>query len=164
MVDTVSPEVRSRMMAANRRRDTGPEVLVRRHLHAQGLRFRLDVRKLPGSPDLVLARHRAAIFVHGCYWHRHRGCRFATMPKSNQAFWETKFAKNVERDESALDALLRTGWRVAVVWECSLKTEHREQNLSALVAWVYGGSERLEVPARAGEHPHNGVEKLSHEQ
>ena len=149
MADTVSPEVRSKMMAANRRKDTGPELLVRRHLHAQGLRFRLDVRKLPGSPDLVLARHRAAIFVHGCYWHRHQGCRFATTPKSNQAFWVTKFASNVERDERAIAALLHMSWRVGVVWECALKNGFREHSLSALVAWVHGGSDRIEIPARA---------------
>ncbi|MBJ3764638.1 DNA mismatch endonuclease Vsr [Maribius pontilimi] len=149
MADTVSPEVRSRMMAANRRRDTGPELLVRRHLHARGLRFRLDVRKLPGSPDLVLARHRAAIFVHGCYWHRHQGCRFATTPKSNQAFWTTKFARNVERDERAIATLLHMGWRVGVVWECALKKDNRDASLSALVAWVHGNSDRTDIPARA---------------
>ncbi|MDT0683411.1 very short patch repair endonuclease [Roseicyclus sp. F158] len=149
MADTVSPEVRSRMMAANRRKDTGPELLVRRHLHAQGLRFRLDVRKLPGSPDLVLTRHRAAIFVHGCYWHRHQGCRFATTPKSNQAFWVSKFASNVERDERAIAALQHMGWRVGVVWECALKSSFREHSLSALVAWVQGGPDRIEIPARA---------------
>ncbi|MHA6324541.1 very short patch repair endonuclease [Roseivivax sp. CAU 1753] len=149
MADTVSPEVRSKMMAANRRKDTRPELLVRSYLHAQGLRFRLDVRKLPGSPDLVLARHRAAIFVHGCYWHRHEGCRFATTPQSNQAFWTTKFARNIERDETAIAALLNMGWRVAVVWECGLRGEHRDGNLSTLVAWVRGNADRMNIPARA---------------
>ncbi|WP_340249408.1 DNA mismatch endonuclease Vsr [Sulfitobacter pontiacus] len=148
MVDTVSPEVRSRMMAANRRKDTGPELLVRRYLHAQGFRFRLDVRRLPGSPDLVLARHRAAIFVHGCYWHQHEGCRFATTPKSNKAFWAAKFARNVERDESAIAALLPMGWRVGVVWECALRKDHRNQSLSTLVAWVHGNSNRIDIPDR----------------
>ncbi|WP_422072034.1 very short patch repair endonuclease [Tranquillimonas rosea] len=148
MADTVSPEVRSRMMSANRRKDTGPELLVRRHLHAQGLRFRLDVRKLPGSPDLVLARHRVAIFVHGCYWHRHEGCRFATTPKSNQAFWAAKFARNVERDERAIAALLHMGWRVGIVWECALRKDRRDPSLSTLVAWLHGNSDRIDIPAR----------------
>ena len=148
MADTVSPDVRSRMMAANRRKDTGPEMLVRRHLHAQGLRFRIDVRKLPGSPDLVLARHRAAIFVHGCYWHRHQGCRFAATPKSNQEFWTTKFAQNVERDERAIASLLHKGWRVGVIWECALGKVCRDHSLSTLVAWVCGNSDRVEIPAR----------------
>lgn len=147
MTDTVSPEVRSKMMAANKRKDTGPELLVRRHLHAQGLRFRLDVRKLPGSPDLVLARRRAAIFVHGCYWHRHQGCSFAATPKSNQAFWATKFARNVERDERAIVALLHMSWRVGVVWECALRKNYRDQSLSTLVAWVKGSSDRIDIAA-----------------
>ena len=136
------------MMAANRRKNTKPELLVRRHLHAQGLRFRLDVRKLPGSPDIVLARHRVAIFVHGCYWHRHEGCRFATTPKSNQSFWVTKFARNIERDQRSMATLLHMGWRVGVVWECSLRKEHREENLSALVSWVLGTSDRLDLTSR----------------
>ena len=134
------------MMAANRRKDTKPELLVRRHLHAQGLRFRLDVRKLPGSPDIVLARHRVAVFVHGCYWHQHEGCRFATVPKSNRGFWAGKFARNIERDQRSMAALLHMGWRVAVVWECSLRKGQREDSLSTLVSWVLGASERLELP------------------
>lgn len=149
MADIVSPDIRSKMMAANRRKDTKPELLVRRHLHAEGLRFRLDVRKLPGSPDIVLSRHRAAIFVHGCYWHRHEGCRFATTPKSNRAFWTAKFARNIERDREAVAALRQLGWRVGVVWECGLKKDCREKNLSVLVSWVHGASVRLNIPARA---------------
>lgn len=150
MIDIVSPDVRSKMMAANRRRDTKPELLVRRHLHAEGLRFRLDVRALPGSPDIVLARHRAAIFVHGCYWHHHPGCRFATMPESNTVFWKKKFEQNVERDRKAVAALLDLKWRVAIVWECSLAEDTRQETLASLRRWTTA-SERFTELSSAGE-------------
>ena len=105
MADVVDSQTRSRMMAGIRSRDTKPELLVRRHLHAQGFRYRLNVRSLPGSPDLVLAKWRTVIFVHGCLWHRHPGCTLAYTPKSRQAFWLEKFGKNVARDVSAIAAL-----------------------------------------------------------
>lgn len=127
-------------MAANRRRDTKPEMVVRCDLHRHGFRFRVDVRKLPGSPDIVLVRRRAAIFVHGCYWHRHPGCRFATSPKTRVAFWEQKFARNVERDLAAMASLQELGWRVAIVWECALRKDSREANLFALREWLLGSS------------------------
>ncbi|MGM0743576.1 MAG: very short patch repair endonuclease [Pseudomonadota bacterium] len=146
MADIVSPDVRSKMMAANRRRDTKPEILVRRYLHAQGFRFRLDVRKLPGSPDIVLARHHAAIFVHGCYWHRHEGCRFATIPKSNTEFWQEKFNRNVKRDAWARAGLLEMGWRVAIVWECALAKNMLPTNLSCLASWIRDGGTILALP------------------
>src|SRR5687768_16771374 len=97
-MDVVDRATRSRMMAAISGRNTVPELSVRRALHAAGLRFRLHRRDLPGSPDLVLARFKAVVFVHGCFWHRHRGCRFATTPRSNASFWSQKFEANVERD------------------------------------------------------------------
>lgn len=146
MADIVSPEVRSRMMAANRRRDTKPEWTVRRYLHARGLRYRLDVRKLPGSPDIVLARHRAAIFVHGCFWHRHPGCRYATTPRNNADFWAQKFERNVERDAEAIVALSESGWRVAVVWECGLVKDHAAANLDTLVEWICSERTRIVLP------------------
>ncbi|UWR54703.1 DNA mismatch endonuclease Vsr [Phaeobacter inhibens] len=145
MADIVTPEVRSRMMAANRRRDTKPEMIVRRDLHRHGFRFRLDVRKLPGSPDIVLARHRAAIFVHGCYWHRHPGCKLATTPKTRVAFWEQKFTRNVERDRAAVVSLQELGWRVAIVWECALRKDLREASLFALREWLRGSSALVTV-------------------
>ena len=146
MADTVGPEVRSRMMASIRRRDTKPEWTVRRHLHALGFRYRLDVRGLPGSPDIVLARHRAAIFVHGCYWHRHAGCRYATTPKSNAAFWTEKFGRNVERDARAVSALGDAGWRVATIWECGLTGDRAEASLDALVGWIRGEDSAAVIP------------------
>lgn len=101
-------------------KDTKPELLLRRALHALGLRYRLHGKDLPGKPDLVFASYRAVVFVHGCFWHRHSSCKVASSPKSNTEFWEAKFARNVERDAANLTALKYRGWRVFVVWECEL--------------------------------------------
>nr|WP_299957723.1 DNA mismatch endonuclease Vsr [uncultured Roseobacter sp.] len=136
-------------MSANRRRDTKPEMIVRRDLHRHGFRFRLDVRKLPGSPDVVLARFRAAVFVHGCYWHRHPGCRFAATPKTRVAFWEEKFARNVERDRAAVVSLKELGWRVAIVWECALREGSREANLLTLRRWIRGSSVSVAIGSKS---------------
>lgn len=136
-------------MSANRRRDTKPEMIVRRDLHRHGFRFRLDVRKLPGSPDVVLGRFRAAVFVHGCYWHRHPGCRFATTPKTRAAFWEEKFARNVERDLAAVVSLKELGWRVAIVWECALREGSREANLLTLRKWIRGSSVSVAIGSKS---------------
>jgi DNA mismatch endonuclease (patch repair protein) len=108
-------------MAAIRGRDTGPELAVRRILHRLGYRFRLHRRDLPGTPDIVLPRFRTAIFVHGCFWHRHPQCRFATTPRTRRDFWETKFRQNIERDERHLAEIRRLSWRPVVVWECELR-------------------------------------------
>lgn len=132
MADVVDRATRSRMMAAIRGRDTSPELLVRSWLHREGLRFRIHDRSLPGSPDIVLPRWGAVIFVHGCFWHRHRGCPRTTSPATRRAFWNAKFASNVARDERNRRALRRLGWRVRTVWECSLGP----RQLDALVRWV----------------------------
>jgi DNA mismatch endonuclease (patch repair protein) len=120
-MDTVPPEVRSRIMAAIRGKNTRPELAVRRLLHAMGFRFRLHVRGMPGTPDIVLPRHGLVVFVHGCFWHRHTGCRGGRVPASNQGFWGPKLAGNVARDRANQRALRRLGWRVAVVWECRVR-------------------------------------------
>lgn len=117
---SISPE-RSRNMAAIRGKNTKPEMAVRSMLHRLGLRFSLHRKNLPGSPDVVLPRHQTAVFVHGCYWHRHKGCRFAFTPKSRIEFWQTKFDGNVERDRRKSAELEADGWRVIVVWECELR-------------------------------------------
>lgn len=113
--------VRSRIMSAVGQKDTKPEVIVRRILHALGYRFRLYRRDLPGSPDIVLPKHRTAIFVHGCFWHRHEGCAKATFPKTRQKFWKDKFDANKARDQKAIVALQDLGWTVHVVWECQTR-------------------------------------------
>ena len=122
---------RSELMARVRGKDTTPELLVRREVHRQGRRFRLHRRSLPGSPDLVFPARRLAIFVHGCFWHRHAGCRRCTSPKTRQGFWAAKFEANVARDTRNVAELEKLGWRVAVVWECEAVNENR---LTAIVA------------------------------
>jgi len=121
MVDVVPKYKRSVMMSGIRAKDTRPEIKLRKYLHSAGFRYRLHVRGLPGSPDVVLPRYRLAIFVHGCFWHRHRGCRYAATPATRPEFWIEKFEKNRERDMRAQSELLALGWRVAIVWECSFK-------------------------------------------
>jgi DNA mismatch endonuclease (patch repair protein) len=112
---------RSRMMRAIRKTDTKPELIVRRALHAMGFRFRLHRRNLPGTPDIVLPRHRVVVQVHGCFWHQHAGCRHANLPRSRPDYWLPKLRRNVERDTAAELALERLGWRVLTVWECALR-------------------------------------------
>lgn len=105
-------------MRAVRQKNTGPEITVRCILHASGYRFRIQCRDLPGSPDIVLPKHNLAIFVHGCFWHRHPGCRKATTPKTRAAFWAAKFERNVMRDSENEATLRGMGWRVLTIWEC----------------------------------------------
>jgi DNA mismatch endonuclease (patch repair protein) len=102
-------------------RDTKPEMTLRSLLHRAGLRFRLHTRGLPGRPDIVLPKYKTVVLVHGCFWHRHKGCSIAYSPKSNKHFWNTKFSKNVERDAKVRRQLVKLGWRVVVVWECQLR-------------------------------------------
>ncbi len=107
-------------MARIRSADTKPERIVRSWLHGAGLRFRLHAGDLPGRPDIVLPRFLTAVFVHGCFWHQHRGCRHASLPKTRRAYWQAKFEANRARDRRAVRALRRLGWRVVTVWECEL--------------------------------------------
>lgn len=118
MTDILSPEERSRLMASVRSKDTKPEMRVRKLVHGLGFRYRLHGKPLPGSPDLVLPKYKSVIFVHGCYWHRHPGCKEASMPKTNAEFWQRKFEENITRDRRNLDDLNQLGWRSLVVWEC----------------------------------------------
>ncbi len=119
--DSSISAIRSRNMAAIRGRDTSPELKVRSLLHRLGYRFRLHRRDLPGSPDIVLPRHRTLVFVHGCFWHRHPGCSRTTTPKTRADFWARKFEQNEERDQRQQRQLREMGWSVMVVWECELR-------------------------------------------
>ena len=112
-------------MAAVGSKDTGPELKLRKMLHALGYRYRLHDARLPGKPDIVFARRRAAVFVNGCFWHRHEGCRYATTPKTDTDFWQSKFEANRARDKRNIATLKRLGWRVAVVWQCQLKSPQK---------------------------------------
>ncbi|MDH2382840.1 DNA mismatch endonuclease Vsr [Bradyrhizobium sp. CER78] len=136
MGDIVDKITRSRMMAGIRGKDTRPELNLRRALHRLGLRYRVHATDLPGRPDIVLPRHRATILVHGCFWHRHKGCAFATTPATNARFWNTKFDQTVERDERNVAALQHLGWRLAVVWECALKQKGAEAVAGQIAAWL----------------------------
>jgi DNA mismatch endonuclease (patch repair protein) len=119
-MDKLSAERRSANMARIRSKDTKPEVLLRRLLHAEGYRFRLHRKDLPGKPDLVFPSRKKAIFVHGCFWHQHPGCREGRVPGSRREYWEPKLARNQQRDTAALIALKALGWDVLTVWECEL--------------------------------------------
>ncbi len=144
MADIVSIEIRSRMMSSIRARDTKPEMLVRRYLHALGFRYRLSPRELPGRPDLLLPKYRAAIFVHGCFWHGHEECRFATTPSTRTEFWQKKISANKARDAAVVDKLYEMGWRVGVVWECALRSK-RQEALAQLAEFIDSGSSRIEI-------------------
>ena len=134
MTDFVDSRRRSQLMAGIRGRDTAPELAVRRVAHGMGLRYRLHRKDLPGRPDLVFPKHRLAVFVHGCFWHHHRECRYAHVPKSHVAYWTDKFARNVRRDRRNEEELLTLGWRVFVIWECETRDEETvRQRLLALV-------------------------------
>ena len=136
-----SPQ-RIRMMSGIRGKDTWPERALRSLLFARGFRYRLHVRGLPGTPDLVFPKHRAVVFVHGCFWHRHDGCRYTTTPRTNADFWQQKFLGNVDRDKKHMEQLRTLGWRVAIVWECSLK-HSVEETARSVEEWLHGNSEAL---------------------
>jgi DNA mismatch endonuclease, patch repair protein len=121
MSDVHSPSQRSYNMSRIRGRDTAPERIVRSLLRAEGCRYRTNVGNLPGKPDIVLSGLRIAVFVHGCFWHRHKHCQFTTNPKSNVEFWEAKFARTIERDREHVRALKKSGWRVVTIWECAAR-------------------------------------------
>lgn len=135
------------MMAGIRGKDTRPEMLLRRSLHAAGFRYRLHCKELPGKPDLVFPRRGAVIFVHGCFWHRHPGCRFATTPATRPEFWNEKFRKNVERDLRDREALAAALWRVAIVWECALKSEEARYIANQIGQWLKSDQRYLEIGA-----------------
>lgn len=120
-------------MAAVKGKDTKPEMIVRKYLFSQGLRFRVQVRKLPGNPDIVLPKYKTVIFVNGCFWHGHEGCKYFRLPKSNVEFWKEKIERNIERDRESMRALLDLGWKVIRVWECELRNKaNREETLNKI--------------------------------
>jgi len=145
-MDRLTRDRRSWNMSRIRGRNTKPELVVRSVLHCLGFRFRLHGKGLPGRPDVVLSRHRAVVFVHGCFWHRHHGCRFTYKPKSNVGFWTEKFEQTVGRDSRNRAELGRLGWRIVVVWEC--QTVDR----SALTKRLAAALNAVEwVPTRSGK-------------
>lgn len=134
-MDRITKEHRSWNMSRIRSKDTSPEKVVRSFLHHAGYRFRLHVKILPGSPDIVLPKYRTAIFVHGCFWHRHKRCKYAYTPKSRIEFWQAKFRENVERDKLKKKKLEDFGWQVMTIWECETKDADKlVSSLSKLTA------------------------------
>ena len=131
-MDKMSEEQRHRCMASIRGRDTKPELIVRRYLFGRGFRYRLNHPRLPGHPDIVLRKYRTVIFVNGCFWHGHKGCRYFTVPKSNTDFWSAKISRNAERDRSVQQQLAAMGWHCVTVWECQLMPKLRNDTLRAL--------------------------------
>jgi DNA mismatch endonuclease, patch repair protein len=143
MADTVSSAVRSRMMAGIRAKDTKPEMIVRRGLHAMGFRFRLHDRKLPGKPDLVFPKYRAVIQVNGCFWHGHE-CALFKWPKSREAFWREKIERNRANDAANAVKISAIGWRQLTVWECAIKRRDMQARTAILARcrdWLAGGDE-----------------------
>lgn len=135
MIDRLTKAHRSWLMSRVRSTDTSPELRVRSAAHAMGLRFRLHVKTLPGKPDLVFPKHRTVIFVHGCFWHRHPGCRMASTPKTDTDKWEAKFARNIQRDADNIRALIEQGWRVEIIWECESESD---EMLHARLQHIFG--------------------------
>jgi DNA mismatch endonuclease (patch repair protein) len=146
MADIVSPEVRSRMMAGIRGKNTKPEILIRKALHAEGFRFRIHAA-LPGKPDMVFPKWNAVLFVHGCFWHGH-DCHLFKWPKSRPEFWRSKIAGNIARDEASIAELLADGWRVGIVWECALKGRTRldsSRTIQSCSKWLTSNRKRFEL-------------------
>lgn len=143
-MDHLSSGERSALMSRVRGADTKPELIVRRGLWRAGLRYRLQVRSLPGSPDIVLPRWSAAVFVHGCFWHGHRKCAAFRLPATRTDFWHAKVENNRQRDLRAVSALTAQGWRVAVIWECSVKNDSSSA-LDTLVHWVRSDLSMIDI-------------------
>ena len=133
MTDVMTPEQRSRCMAAIKGKDTKPEILVRKFLFSRGLRYRVNNRKLPGSPDIVLKKFKTVVFIDGCFWHGHEGCKYYRLPKTNADFWRHKITLNIARDYANNIYLQLEGWRVIRVWECEIRTKaKRDETLERL--------------------------------
>ncbi len=155
MTDVLTAAQRQLNMSRIRGKDTKPEMLIRRGLHARGLRYRLHDRKLPGRPDLVFAKHHTAVFVHGCFWHAH-GCALSKPPATRQDFWRSKLEGNAARDEMAVVALQAAGWRVLVIWECSLRGPQRLDSvvvLDSTARYIREAGKRrlLEIEGKSGK-------------
>ena len=132
MADRMTQEQRHKCMARIKGKNTKPELIVRRYLHAHGYRYRINVKRLPGTPDIVLRKYRTVIFINGCFWHGHEGCRYFVMPKTNTEFWQKKIDRNKQRDIEKRVQLRRLGWHTIIIWGCELKPKNRLTTLQAL--------------------------------
>ena len=136
MADVHDKATRSYNMSRIKGKDTKPEMIVRRFLHSQGFRYRLHVKDMPGKPDIVLPKYRTVIFVHGCFWHKHEGCRYFVVPKTRTEWWMEKIGKNVENDLKKQSAIKDAGWKIIQLWECELKADKRNTTLEQLVHFI----------------------------
>lgn len=136
MTDVHSKDVRSYNMSRIRSKDTKPELLVRKHLFAHGCRFRLHSKKLPGKPDIVLPKYKTVIFVHGCFWHGHTGCKYFVVPKTKTEWWLSKIQGNKSRDIQSITSLEQLKWKAVIVWECELKPDKRDKTLDTILRKV----------------------------
>lgn len=146
MTDVVDSKTRSRMMSGIRGKNTRPELEIRRQLHRRGFRYRLHDKKLPGKPDVVLKKYNATIFIHGCFWHRHN-CHLFKWPKTRPEFWKQKITRNHENDIKVLAELRSAGWRVCIVWECSIKGPSKNVQMvsESIVRWLKTNNPMLEI-------------------
>lgn len=151
MVDIVDKATRSKMMSNIKSKNTKPEILIRKLLHRQGFRFKLHDKTLPGKPDLVLPKYRAVININGCFWHCH-SCHLFKWPDTKKEFWRKKITSNAERDSSNTEILLNGGWRVLVVWECSIKGKYKippEEVVDRIVDWLVGGADEGKIECQS---------------
>ena len=147
LTDIVDVQTRSKMMSNIKGKNTSPEISIRKALHARGFRFRLHAKELPGKPDLILPKHRAAIFVNGCFWHGHT-CRYFKLPRTRPEFWLDKINSNRQRDIRQIAALNEAGWRVLLIWECAIRAEKKEKKLflvDAVQRWLLSGPRQFEI-------------------
>jgi len=147
MVDTINPERRSWLMSRVKGRETNTEKHVRSLLHKRGYRFRKNVSRLPGTPDVVLAKYKVAIFIHGCFWHGHLNCNRSRLPSTRLAYWEMKRKDNLERDERKTKELRKLGWRIAIIWGCAVKnSETINASVNVLIEWILSNEMYIEIP------------------
>ena len=132
MPDVLTPQQRHRCMSHIRSKATKPEILVRKWLWAHGYRYRLNVKSVPGKPDIVMRKYRTAIFVNGCFWHGHEGCKYFVMPKTNTEFWQNKIAHNRQRDQKNYNTLINAGWQVIILWQCKLTKQELELTMQSV--------------------------------
>ena len=150
----MTPEQRFKCMSHNRAQNTGPELKLRHALWQKGFRYRVNDKRLPGSPDIVLPKYRTVIFVHGCFWHGHKDCKNATTPKSNTEFWKTKITRNQQRDQEVWRQLEAKGWSVIIVWECQLKKAVLEETIQRVDAEIHLNGQKLQKEREARKAAH----------
>lgn len=147
MTDIVDSSTRSRMMAGIKSKNTKPELLIRSLLHKRGFRFRLHVKGLPGKPDIVLPKHNAVIFVNGCFWHGHKNCHLFKLPNTRTEFWQEKIIKNQVNDAKSIELLLKSNWKVCIVWECSIRGAKKDLNkvIKRISEWLLSTESFIEI-------------------